>query len=88
VLPDVYNLGYQDVRSLVVERVNGQRISRLPDLEKALQNPTNGFHIFEFQKGETWQRLVLDAQELETATRRVLQRYGIEKDHVYSAAAK
>ncbi|MBI3852616.1 MAG: hypothetical protein HY298_20355 [Verrucomicrobia bacterium] len=88
VLPDAYNLGYQDVRSLVVERVNGQRISRLPDLEKALRNSADGFHIFEFQKGETWQRLVLDAQELETATRRVLQRYGIEKDHVFSAAAK
>ena len=88
VLPDVYNQGYQEARTLVLERVNGQPISRLPDLEKALKNSTNDFHIFEFQKGETWQRVVLDAKELETATGRVLQRYGIEKDHVFSAATK
>ena len=88
VLPDVYNLGYQEARTLILERVNGQPISRLPDLEKALKNSTNEYHIFEFQKGETWQRVVLDAKDLETATQRVLQRYGVEKDHVFSTATK
>ncbi|MEO6034610.1 MAG: hypothetical protein ABIQ35_05100 [Verrucomicrobiota bacterium] len=88
VLPDVFNIGYQEARTLVLEKVNGQPISRLPDLERALKNSTNNFHVFEFQKGETWQRLVLDAKELETATGRILQRYGIEKDHVYFEAAK
>ncbi len=86
-LPDIINIGYQDARNLVVERVNGQKISYLSDLQQALQKPTSGFHIFEFLKGETLQRLVLDARELDTATGRVLQRYGIEKDRVLTAAA-
>ena len=82
-LPDVINIGYQDARNLVVERVNGQKISHLRDLQQALKKPENGFHLFEFLKGDTLQRLVLDARELDAATQRVLQRYGIENDHYF-----
>ena len=32
VLPDAYNIGYQELRSLAVDSVNGQRISRLSDV--------------------------------------------------------
>jgi hypothetical protein len=85
-LPDIFNLGYQDARNLVVERVNGQKVSYLSDLQRALQKPVNGFHVFEFTKGETLQRLVLDARELDAATGRVLQRYGIEKDRVFASS--
>lgn len=82
VLPDVSNLGYQDVRNLVLERVNGQPVSRLPDLSRALQNPQDGFHVFEFMKGETLRRIVLDAAVTGEATQRVLERYGIDRDQV------
>jgi hypothetical protein len=78
VLPDPYNIGYQDQRSLVLEKVNGQPVHRLSELRDALQKPTGEFHTFEFAKGETLQRIVLAAgAEESTATERVLKRYGI-----------
>ncbi len=88
VLPDVYNLGYQDSRTLVVDKVNGQKVSRLPDLQQALQKPVDGFHVIEFARGDSLHRIVLDADKLETATRRVLQRFGIPRDHVFTPQPK
>jgi len=79
VLPDIYNLGYQESRNLVVERVNGQKVSYLTDLQRALSTPVEGFHVLEFLKGDSVQRIVLDATAQPEATQRVLQRYGIEK---------
>jgi hypothetical protein len=82
VLPDSFNLGYQEVRHIVLERVNGQKISSLRDLQSALASSRDGFYMLEFLKGETLQRIVLDAAQLDAATRRVLQRYGIDKTAV------
>jgi len=79
VLPDAYNLGYQEVRHIVLESVNAQKIGSLRDVQSALARSEDGFHRLEFLKGETLQRIVLDARQLEAATQRVLQRYGIEK---------
>jgi len=84
VLPDIYNLGYQDLRHLVVDKVNGQKISRLPELREALRKPINGFHQIQFMESDSLRRLVLAADEQEQATRRVLQRYGIVKDHFFA----
>src|SRR5437867_9167353 len=83
VLPDLYNLGYQESRQLVLEKVNGEKVNYLSDLQRALKKPMNGFHIFQFMKGDTLQRIVLDAATLDAATKRVLDRYGIEKDQVF-----
>jgi len=88
VLPDFYNLGYQEARQLVLEKLNGQKVNYLTDVQQALKKPVNGFHIFEFMKGETLQRIVLDAAALDAATQRVLQRYGIDKDAILAASAK
>jgi hypothetical protein len=78
VLPDPYNIGYQDQRGLVLEKVNGQPVHRLAELRDALQKPNGEFHTFEFAKGDTLQRMVLAAGDAEaTATSRVLKRYGI-----------
>jgi hypothetical protein len=79
VLPDVYNVGYQDLRGLVVERINGRKISRLKEVAPALGQAVDGFHTFEFLTGESLQRLVLDASQLGVATQRVLQRYGLDQ---------
>lgn len=87
VLPDLYNLGYQDTRYLVVDQVNGKKISKLTDLSEALQNPPDGFHVIEFMQGDSLRKIVLDAKTLEQATKRVLQRYGITSDR-YIAPAK
>jgi len=88
VLPDFYNLGYQESRQLVVEKVNAQKVNYLSDLQQALKKPVNGFHILEFTKGETLQKIVLDAATLDAATKRVLDRYGIDKESVIVSSAK
>lgn len=77
VLPDPYNIGYQEYRSLVLDRVNGRRVNTLTELKDALKEPKDGVHRIEFFKGDSLQRILLDADTLETATRRVLQRYEI-----------
>ena len=78
VLPDPYNIGYQDQRSVVIHKVNGQAVHRLAELRDALQKPDGGFHIFEFARGDSLQRIVLAAGDVEAAaTSRVLKRYGI-----------
>jgi hypothetical protein len=84
VLPDPYNLGYNDHRYLAVDKVNGQNIGKLTDLADALKKPINGFHVIEFQKGDSLRRIVLDAEEAEAATRRILERFGIEKQFVFA----
>jgi hypothetical protein len=83
VMPDPFNIGYQDQRYLVVDKVNGQPISRLADLQKALQKPVDGYHIIDFVRSDSLNRMVIDAGDAETqATARVVKRYGITKPSV------
>lgn len=88
VLPDIYNLGYQDTRLLVIDSVNGRKISRLTDLAKALNEPKDGFHSIDYMQGDSLRRMVLDATTAARATRRVLETYGIEEDRVIRDPAK
>jgi hypothetical protein len=85
VLPDIYNLGYQDSRNLVVEQLNGRRVSSLGDLVDAMGQARDGFHVVDFMSGESLQRIVLDAEELNAATRRIQEVYGIERERVILA---
>jgi hypothetical protein len=87
VLPDPVNLGYQEYRFLILDRVNGQAISRLSELKQALQQSGDGFHTFEFMKGDTLRKMVINAAEAEQATKRVLQLYGIEKEYVSATSS-
>src|SRR5262249_51794942 len=79
VLPDPFNLGYQDFRYLPVHSINGKTITRFQHVQPAFAHPRDGYHIVEFDQGDWLQRIVLDANLAEAATRRVLQRYSIEK---------
>ena len=47
VLPDPFNTGYRDFAFRIVDRVNGQSIASLRDLEAALESPRDGFHVVE-----------------------------------------
>jgi hypothetical protein len=78
VLPDSLNLGYQELQQLILEHVNGQRVSDLRGLQNALADARDGFHVFGFLAGESVQRIVLDAAQAGSATARILERYGIE----------
>ena len=80
ILPDPYNIGYQDQRGLVVEKVNGQPVHRMSELRQALKKTNGDFNTFEFAKGESLQHIVLSAGATESdATSRVLKRYGISE---------
>lgn len=77
VLPDPANVGYQDVRMLIVDRINGRPVATLADVVSALKEPKDGVHRVQFMKGDTLQTLLLDAATLDEATGRVLERYGV-----------
>ena len=75
VLPAASNIGYEDLKYLVVTKVNGQPINGLDDLPKALAKPLNGFHKFEFE--ETPRELFLDASTLADDDRNVQESYSL-----------
>jgi hypothetical protein len=80
VLPDRFNIGYQDYRFLVVDRINNQAVSRLEDVVSALAAPRDGYHVVEFAAGESVQKLVLEASQMNAANTRLLRDFGIQKD--------
>jgi hypothetical protein len=78
VLPDPCNLGYQDLRDLIVTAVNGLRVGKLDDLRRGLAEPQGGFHVVEFLPGQGPTRIVLDAAEVEQAAARIRSLYGAD----------
>jgi S1-C subfamily serine protease len=86
VLPDPFNIGYQDQRYQVLKKVNDQPVNNLADLREALKQPKGEFHLLEFLQDEASHRIVLAAGDAERqATRRVLERYRIEEDAFIAA---
>jgi hypothetical protein len=79
ILPDKYNLGYQDARYLILESMNGHKIRTLRDIVEARKHPKDGFHEVVFQKGDSLSRIILDANEADAATARISKRYGINE---------
>jgi len=79
VLPDAANLGYQELRDLIVERVNGRPVASLVDLRRAVTAPEGGFHGVDFVAGQGFTRAVLDATEAEAAAARLRGAYGVER---------
>lgn len=84
VLPDVYNIGYQELKYLVVDAVNGRKITKLQEVQEALSKPESGVHVIDFMESDSLRRVVVDAVEGQAATRRVLQRYGISKPFYFA----
>lgn len=79
VLPDTANLGYQDSRDLIVDRVNGVAVRTVADVRTALDGPPpdGRFHVVEFAPGQATRRMVLDAAEMKVAMPRIMERYGV-----------
>jgi len=75
ILPDQINLGYQRMDELVVAEVNGRPVSRLEDVVEALEQPENVHHRFKFE--EFGRELILPADTLSEADRRIGEQYGI-----------
>jgi len=81
VLPDDVNLGYHNLRHLVVERINGRPISELADVVKAFESPLGSYHIVE-SDGMTDLRgkIVLDAAQARAAHAGILERFAVPSD--------
>jgi hypothetical protein len=89
ILPDPYNIGYQEYKSLVLDKVNGRPVCYLSDLREALNTPNDGRHILEFVQSDSLRRMVIAAGPKENeATLRVLKRYGIENQSYIPAAGE
>jgi hypothetical protein len=79
VLPDAANLGYEDVRSVIVERINGSKIGSMADLREAFAHPEGRFHIVDFLPGMAPERLVLDVEEARASQERIRAAYGVDR---------
>jgi hypothetical protein len=77
VLPSAFNVGYQDARDTIVERINGRPIDSLASVVQAFEQPQNGFHTLALAPGTGWREIVLDASLLGAATSAVLEQYRV-----------
>ena len=68
-----------NINDIVIEKANGKLIASLDDLAQAIKSPKDGFHIFEFKKGSTLKKIILNAEKLDEANQRITKRYGIPK---------
>ncbi len=75
VLPSDATLGYEDLGSIVVNKVNGQEIKSLADVADAIQKPVDGFQKIEFDSDPGV--IYLDAKQVDEQASRLQQAYGL-----------
>ncbi len=75
VLPSDATLGYEDLGSIVVDKVNGQEIKSLADVAAALEQPSEGFHKIEFDSDPGV--IFLDPEQIDEQAERLQQAYGL-----------
>lgn len=81
VLPDDVNVGYHEIISPLVEKVNGVKISGMKDLIKAFEKPLGKYHVIELDtKTSFGKRIVIEAETAAKASAKILSRYGIKSD--------
>ncbi|HRZ29149.1 MAG TPA: serine protease [Spirochaetota bacterium] len=68
------NTGYHDYRDMVIESVNGIRITSLVDLVKAIEGHQGDYHVIESDSG---QKVILGRKEAKESTPEILRTYGI-----------
>ena len=73
VLPTSATVGYEDLNSLLVKKINGVDLQSLDDVPKALEKPQNGFHKVEFEQDP--KTIYLDAAEIQKTERMVQMQY-------------
>jgi S1-C subfamily serine protease len=87
VLPNPANIGYDSLRNVVLDEVNGVKIKQIGDVLTALKTPVNGFDVFKFDPGQSVQEVVLDATDLDHVNDEIMARYHIPADHVLNTDA-
>lgn len=73
VLPTPATVGYEELNSIRVTKINGQDLQTLEDVPKALEKPINGFHKIEFDDDP--KVIYLDASEAEKTDKDVQMQY-------------
>ena len=73
VLPTSATVGYEELSSLLVKRINGVELQSLDDVPKALEKPVDGFHKIEFE--EDPKTIYLDAAEIQKTEITVQMQY-------------
>jgi hypothetical protein len=86
VLPNPANIGYDSLRNIVVDEVNGVKIKEIGDILTALKTPIDGFDVFKFDPGQSVQEVVLDASEIDHVNEQIMARYHIPADHVLNSS--
>jgi len=77
VLADEINLGYHDIDNIIIEKVNGTKISTLKDLVDAFEKNSGLYHIVEDSTGK---KIILRKDKVDKFSGRILKTYHIESD--------
>jgi len=77
VLADEINLGYHDIDNIIIEKVNGKKISEMRDVVEAIENNTGLYHILEDDSGK---KIILKKEKVDKYSNRILQTYRINSD--------
>lgn len=85
VLPHRSNIGYERLRNIVLDEINGIKIRQLSDIPTALKSPIDGFDVFKFEPGQQIREVVMDASQLDAANAEIMARYYIPADHAINA---
>ncbi len=75
VLPADTTLGYEDVDTAVITKINGRPIHRLEDVAEAAKHPAKGFHKIEMESDPG--TLYLNAEDSKKAADQLRATYGI-----------
>jgi len=77
VLADEINLGYHDIDNVIIEKVNGKKISTMRDLVDSFEKNTGLYHILE---DDTGKKIILRKDKVDKYSGRILKTYHIESD--------
>jgi S1-C subfamily serine protease len=75
VMPTPLTIGYEQLNSLVVTKINDVPLRSLADVEAAVAKPLNGFHKIEFEDDPTM--IFLDAAQVEKSAKPLRKSYGL-----------
>ncbi len=73
VLPSAATVGYEDLHTLVVKRINGMELQSLADIPAALEKATDGLHKVEFDSDPT--AIYLDAKAVAEEGQALMRKY-------------
>jgi hypothetical protein len=77
VLADEINLGYHDTDNVIIEKVNGVKISSMKHLVELFEKNTGLYHTIE---DDTGKKIILRKDKVDKYSSRILQTYRIDSD--------